>query len=80
MADKATVEAILGVLICYIYSFAPQGRLGGILHLSISQASDMLEKGYALSDTFKTSSKYGYQPVIIPKEVHWLFSLYLKVI
>ena len=79
MDDKATLEAILEVLISYIYCFAPQGGLGGLMHLSISQASEMLEKGYALSDTFKTASKYGYQPVIIPDECHWLYRLYIKV-
>ena len=64
----------------YIYVFAPQGRLGGLQSLHIDQARDMIQQGYAVSDTFKTASKYGYQPILLPADIHWLFQLYLKVI
>ena len=79
MDDQASLEMILETLISYIYVFAPQGRLGGLQSLHIDQARDMIQQGYAVSDTFKTSSKYGYQPILIPADIHWLFKVYLKV-
>jgi len=79
MDDQGTVEMILETLISYIYVFAPQGRLGGLASLHIDQAKEIIQQGYALADTFKTASKYGYQPIILPGDIHWMFHLYLKV-
>jgi len=46
------------------YSFAPQGRVSGFQSCPLSDAPSLA--GAILVEDFKTSDKFGYQPLLIP--------------
>ena len=45
-----------------------------------AQHKDLLEKGSAVTDTFKTYSKFGYQVVIVSKELKQVLDAYIYYI
>lgn len=63
--DKEIYDLFMQTLYAAIYVCAPQGRVGGIAELSCMQGLEMLKCGFTHSDSFKTNSTYGYQPVIV---------------
>lgn len=48
-----------------LYTFAPNGRVGGIEDLKEMQYDQLVEEGHVHSKKFKTNVRYGYQPVIL---------------
>ena len=66
----------MSAVITAMYIHAPQGRVEGLCTVSYKDFVDMLtlveteqRPAAALSNTFKTYAKYGYQPVVIPVSV-----------
>jgi hypothetical protein len=55
---------MLGLTLAALYSFAPQGRIGGLATMQMNQVSRMVEEGFGFTANFKTSSKYGLQPIV----------------
>lgn len=65
--SKGVYDAHLGHMYSGMYTTSVQGRVGGFGSLQLKDASTMLTESCALSSTFKTSSKFGYQPVMASK-------------
>ena len=61
---NSSYNAMIGLMISAAYGFAPQGRIGGIASMHKDELSRLFSEGYALTSVFKTSSKYGLQPVV----------------
>ena len=55
---------MLGLTLAALYSFAPQGRIGGLATMQMSQVSRLVNEGFGFTANFKTSSKYGLQPIV----------------
>lgn len=56
------------------------GRKGGIEGLNYRDRLSLLERSYAMSKNFKTSAKYGYQPVSINGNSSELVEKYITVV
>jgi hypothetical protein len=63
IVDGITYKKFLGLLGSSFYMFSPQGRVQGIEDVKMSQLSQLLNEGFAQTSKFKTSAKWGYQPV-----------------
>jgi hypothetical protein len=61
--DGITYKKFLGLLGSSLYMFSPQGRVQGIEDVRVSQLTQLLDEGFAQTSKFKTSEKWGYQPV-----------------
>lgn len=77
--DEEHYYRMLEVLVCGLYLYSAQGRVGGLMHLQVRQSDELLNRGYTLSSEFKTQAAFGYQPVILPDEIRSVFVLYLLV-
>lgn len=75
--DKELYTAFMSLVYSALYTSAPQGRVGGIMSLTIDQLPSLLTTGYATTDQFKTQATYGYQAVIVAKNVQSLIELYV---
>jgi len=61
-----TYNATIGVVFAAMYC-SPQGRIGEIKTLKLGQVTDVYQSSSSiLTADFKTSSKYGYQPILFP--------------
>lgn len=76
--DDITYKKFMQLFYASVLVSSPQGRLSGILDMSIDQAPQLMEEWFATSTMFKTNTKYGYQPVTMGHASHFLLSLYLK--
>jgi hypothetical protein len=72
-------KEFLQLIASAIYVEAPQGRIGGIAHLSISAYDDFISSGYALAQKFKTSSTFGFQPVALSEKSCKLVMMYYQL-
>lgn len=63
VVDGITYKKFLGLLGASFYMFSPQGRVQGIEDVRMSQLTQLLHEGFAQTSKFKTSAKWGYQPV-----------------
>ena len=82
MVDKETYRRQMSVLISGMYVLAPQGRIEALTTLTLTAAHQALQLSSgscALSNTFKTYEKYGYQPISMPPEMHGALEAYLKL-
>ena len=61
---QTAYNAMVGLLLASAYCFAPQGRIGGFGSMHRDEYPRLQSEGYALTRVFKTSSKYGVQPVV----------------
>ena len=55
---------MLGLVLAALYSFAPQGRIGGLATMQMNQVQRLIDEGFGFTANFKTSSKYGLQPIV----------------
>ena len=76
--DKTVYNEFLGLLIAALYVFVPQGRIGGVQSLQFEDYETMMKMGYAMSSAFKTSAKFGYQPVLSNKQINGLITTYFQ--
>ena len=62
-----TYNATIGVVFAAMYC-SPQGRIGEIKTLKLGQVKDVYQSSSSIltAADFKTSSKYGYQPILFP--------------
>ena len=68
----------LGLVVASLYVFCPQGRIHGPESIEMVQVSEMLEIGHTMTEKFKTSVKYGYQPIMIEPFSKSLIETYLE--
>jgi hypothetical protein len=61
---KERYNYMLGLTLAALYSFAPQGRIGGLATMQMNQVPRLVEEGFGFTANFKTSSKYGLQPIV----------------
>jgi hypothetical protein len=55
---------MIGLTLAALYVFAPQGRIGGLATMQMDQVQRLVDEGFGFTANFKTSSKYGLQPII----------------
>jgi hypothetical protein len=72
-------QRLLSTMFAAMYVFSAQGRIGAFSGLKFSQVEELLNRSFVVSDKFKTRSTYGYQPIIVPREVQPMLMLYLEV-
>lgn len=73
---EATYFRFIGHLLVSMYVFSSQGRVSGIADMKYQQYFGLIEDGYAMSQSFKTSTTYGYQPVTLAEMSLFLLRLY----
>lgn len=66
--NKSIYNRYMNLLSASIYCFSCQGRIGAIEDLKLHQGKELLKDGVVLTSKFKTSSKFGYQPVTLPPD------------
>lgn len=66
--NKSIYNRFMNLLSASIYCFSCQGRIGAIEDLKFYQGSELLTEGVVLTSKFKTSAKFGYQPVTLPSD------------
>ena len=79
LLEKETHRRLISILVSGMYVLAPQGRIEALTTLTLTAAQTQLQTrgGCALSNTFKTYEKYGYQPISLPNELHPALNAYL---
>ena len=79
LVDKDTYRRQVSILISGMYVLAPQGRIEALTTLTLSDTQQQLARdgGCALSNTFKTYDKYGFQPISLPTELHPALTAYV---
>lgn len=82
--EKASIDSTIQkefdeLLFSALYVHLPQGRLSGIQSLKLSQLPSMMQKGYTMSTTFKTSAKFKLQPISLDNTVALLLNIYTSV-
>jgi hypothetical protein len=65
LAKTETYNETVGLFFGSMYC-SPQGRISGLKNLKLGDVHDIFEDGAVLTDKFKTSAKFGYQPIIFP--------------
>ena len=73
LVDKDTYHRQVSILVSGMYVLAPQGRIEALTTFTLTKVEQQLQtdggSGCALSNTFKTYDKYGYQPILLPHEM-----------
>lgn len=77
--NKESFAFIKGWTVASMYSFCPQGRIGAINSMTNQQSDKLFETGMELAEDFKTSQKFGRQPILLPDEAKPAFNLLKKV-
>jgi hypothetical protein len=68
-----TVGLIMAAMYC-----SPQGRIGGLKDLKLGQVVELYEgSSTLLTDEFKTSARFGYQPILFPPLVKRALTFFL---
>ena len=57
-----------GLFIATMYTKSVQGRIGGVSNLQMCDVSALLTYGYKLTNKFKTSTQYTFQPISLDKK------------
>ena len=76
--NEEDFKLFMGLLYAALYVYSVQGRISGVMDLTIHQAQDLLTSGYVTTDQFKTNDKWGLQPVTISVHALQLLELYLE--
>jgi len=76
--SEVQFREFMELLYSAIYVDSPNGRPGGVESLKLDQGLEMAEFTFAMSDAFKTRSKYGYQPVTVGQTSRPLLLTYLE--
>lgn len=81
LVEKETFRRLVSFLVSGMYVLAPQGRIEAFTTLTLrsTQQQLLLPGGCALSNTFKTYEKYGYQPITLPPELHPALTVYIEL-
>lgn len=81
LLDKETHRRQVSILVSGMYVLAPQGRIEALTTLTLVVAQQQLQASgnCAMSNTFKTYDKYGYQPISLPNELHAALTTYLHL-
>ena len=74
--NKTIYNRYMNLLSASIYCFSCQGRIGAIEDLKFFQGAELLTEGVVLTSKFKTSAKFGYQPVTLPADKASTFLLH----
>jgi hypothetical protein len=74
--NKTIYNRFMNLLSASIYCFSCQGRIGAIEDLKFFQGAELLTEGVVLTSKFKTSAKFGYQPVTLPADKASTFLLH----
>jgi hypothetical protein len=76
--DEDEYKLFMGLLYSALYVYSVQGRISGVMDLTIDQAQELLTSGYVTTDQFKTNDKWGLQPVTLSVRALQLLELYLE--
>jgi hypothetical protein len=68
----------LRVLVSALYVFNVQGRIGGLVHLSLTAGEEIVSSCHSHSFFFKTQSAYGTQPVMAASPTRALLEIYIR--
>jgi hypothetical protein len=81
LVENETFRRLVSFLVSGMYVLAPQGRIEAFTTLTLltTQQQLLLPGGCALSNTFKTYEKYGYQPITLPPELHPALAVYVEL-
>lgn len=75
--DKEVYQMYFAILIAVIYSSMPQGRIGGVGHMSIENGRELTATGRTMVKYFKTSKSFIYQAVMISVLGKPLLNIYM---
>ncbi len=64
---KSDLNSYLNLLMAALYAFSPQGRIAGVVSLTLDQVEMLFLKGHAITSKLKTREFYGFQSVLIDK-------------
>jgi hypothetical protein len=59
------------------YTLSPQGRIGGLEHLTFNQTDELMVEWDTQSSSFKTGAKFGFQIFSLTSDTEKLFRLYI---
>jgi len=81
LVENETFRRLVSFIVSGMYVLAPQGRIEAFTTLTLlsTQQQLLLPGGCALSNTFKTYEKYGYQPITLPPELHPALTVYIEL-
>ena len=74
--DKNTYENFLRMLFASMYVFSAQGRVSAIQNLTYQDGETLYSKKEILTSKFKTSAKYGFQPIVLANVAIRLYDFY----
>ena len=74
--QRDTYYQTVGLLFASMYC-SPQGRIHALKVLKLRDVHDIYEKGSTLADEFKTSSKFGYQPILFTSLAKSILTFFL---
>jgi hypothetical protein len=63
--DSVRVKKFFSLLFASFWVTVPNGRVSGMADMKLQQGNELIERGFATSDVFKTFQKYGLQAVIV---------------
>ena len=78
--DRGSYDKATGIIYACLCTFAPQGRVGGIMDMRFFQGEELMTRCFATTTQFKTSSTFGVQAVIASDEFVKLLAIYLTKI
>ena len=81
LVENESFRRLISFLVSGMYVLVPQGRIEAFTTLSLPTAQQqlLLPGGCALSNTFKTYEKYGYQPIAFPPELYPALTVYITL-
>lgn len=80
LVTAAQFAEFMSLLFAALYTYAPQGRIGGVQDLCFAQRTLLLDGGVAHASNFKTAAYYGYQPVIVEGLSLFALQKYLEIL
>lgn len=78
--NKDLFNQFMGVMYSSLYVNSAQGRVSGVMDITLSQSVELLQDGFATTDKFKTNSKWGLQAVSIDATSRQLITEYITFI
>jgi hypothetical protein len=78
--DELIYKHFMRLLFSSLYVFSVNGRCGGIEDMRFRQGEELVQRGFANSNVFKTRSVFGYQPVTISCKSKKILKVYVDYI
>ena len=75
--NKTTYELFMELLYAALYSTSAQGRQLALELIQVKALGEMLRSDATFGDKFKTSGKYGLQPIILSETSKYLLRIYM---